>query len=670
MDRLARNRVRDVVASTLEDWHRARDGAVVFLCLAAVLILFMLSLVVFDALEVSNEKTHVQTSADAAAYTQATVQARTMNMMAFTNVAKRLNVGIVSSYVATFRWMRWLRNALAIGTGVCWAAAVFSVGGIAKLCTRMTKWTIGIACAVFRENQDFGMGGLDRAIRTTIGPELQALDNYQRYYAELTPFWGFAASAMQGLQNRAPVTVSWPPPSKEARAPARLPIDRYDVPFRSNDTITNLDRSQSYGGMCKRGFEGARDHEMLFVDFLIKNGLEAASNASSTSKRRRRRKSGRSRRAPDGRSVGPASRNRSRSRSDRSKQKPKSPSQRRASPRQCRQAKRQARRQLERNDQDYHYDCGDDDENKCGGTTGDECEEDDPREDCEMVFGGENGPTTRIGPNYDCNVEQGGSGTDFKCGSKEMRVAAMVATGIAGVGAHFGPSERSGGVWRFLSTFTPPNWRDACAGTDHGTDVPSLLGKHGYRGAGVPMRVMSPRGRRYRQKWWYATSNLVMAYRPHAGRNDTRRGDRAKFEFLSDDWTGSSDAFAASGVWALSRSEIAFQAETDPHLWASRWAARIRPVALHGEWPYGPRSNLDLQTAFRESRDLLAKQWAVAELLDASGQWDLITRPYHEQFGWGSTSGAAARLDGLVGEALSTELGLGGFEGRMQGLPQ
>src|SRR5690554_3690715 len=56
-----------------------QGGAVLLLCLAAVLILMLMAWVVMDAGQVTRDKIEAQTSADVAAYSQASVKSRAMN---------------------------------------------------------------------------------------------------------------------------------------------------------------------------------------------------------------------------------------------------------------------------------------------------------------------------------------------------------------------------------------------------------------------------------------------------------------------------------------------------------------------------------------------------------------------------------------------------------------
>ncbi len=92
-------------ATTHSRAHRDERGAVALMSLASILIIVMLSMVLFDLAELGVEKTHLQTATDTSAYSQATIQARSMNMMAFANAGKRMTVGMANTYVTLYQWI-------------------------------------------------------------------------------------------------------------------------------------------------------------------------------------------------------------------------------------------------------------------------------------------------------------------------------------------------------------------------------------------------------------------------------------------------------------------------------------------------------------------------------------------------------------------------------------
>lgn len=82
--------------------HDDEGGAILLACLAACMILLMVSLTMYDAGNVTREKIKLQTATDTAAYSQASIKARTMNANAYVNVTKRSIVGLHLTYFSAF----------------------------------------------------------------------------------------------------------------------------------------------------------------------------------------------------------------------------------------------------------------------------------------------------------------------------------------------------------------------------------------------------------------------------------------------------------------------------------------------------------------------------------------------------------------------------------------
>lgn len=93
-------RLRQLLMMPLRAFHRAQQGAVALMCLAATLIIFMTTLTMFDSGWASQEKFTAQMSADSAAFSSAAVKARAMNSIAYMNVVKRTLVGMFEMYTA------------------------------------------------------------------------------------------------------------------------------------------------------------------------------------------------------------------------------------------------------------------------------------------------------------------------------------------------------------------------------------------------------------------------------------------------------------------------------------------------------------------------------------------------------------------------------------------
>ncbi len=86
-----------------------------------------------------------------------------------------------------------------------------------------------------------------------------------------------------------------------------------------------------------------------------------------------------------------------------------------------------------------------------------------------------------------------------------------------------------------------------------------------------------------RARWTTWTSNLVMTYRRD---EEMFEQTRQKFEVPSQEYElDDEEKYRSSGYWGMARSEISFQGGLrEPDLWHPRWTARLRPVALPGEF--------------------------------------------------------------------------------------
>ena len=282
------------------EWHkraekldRDQNGAVAFLCLIAILILLLVAWTMFDAGLAARDKVRAQTTADTAAYSQAAIKARSMNMLAYSNISKRSIWGIHSLYpaymVATHSWIKSaiLGNCNACQSGdagsldcqICHVARTERVRWVVNACgqwtpedvqtgedeyfpgdiqrgsvcnpDRMETWGLFRSMAgrdhsgemrinqdgtqildagarwdpdnykYTRSGSDFGARrflpiGDDRDPGTIfyhyVGKDLLAIDNYQRYIAGLTPWWGWSEQLIRSIRNGATISASWPAP--------------------------------------------------------------------------------------------------------------------------------------------------------------------------------------------------------------------------------------------------------------------------------------------------------------------------------------------------------------------------------------------------------------------------------------------------------------------------
>jgi Flp pilus assembly protein TadG len=94
--------IADILRGRAHLLHRQEGGAIMMAALAGTLILFMVSLVLYDAGNVMRKKVNIQVAADTAAYGQASIKARTMNTNAYANVAKRSIVAVAEVYHTSY----------------------------------------------------------------------------------------------------------------------------------------------------------------------------------------------------------------------------------------------------------------------------------------------------------------------------------------------------------------------------------------------------------------------------------------------------------------------------------------------------------------------------------------------------------------------------------------
>lgn len=205
--------------------HRDESGAIALAGLAATLILLMMALIIWDAGNAVRDKIDLQNSADVSAYSQASVKARSMNMLSFTNVAKRSTISLHSTYIAMWLgytdWWRHKGEQCADCFGLCPPCIdyyqnlplIFAEG-----------WGDWLQFAGFpfpgveprqalMATQAGGGGGLFSNLRTdTYKSEVETLDDYQDYIIDITPWWAWTEGLVRGTRNGATLTTSFPPP--------------------------------------------------------------------------------------------------------------------------------------------------------------------------------------------------------------------------------------------------------------------------------------------------------------------------------------------------------------------------------------------------------------------------------------------------------------------------
>ena len=183
--------------------QREQNGAVLLLCLAAILILLLMSWMVLDGIFVTYDKTEAQASADMAAYSQASVKAKSMNMLAFTNVAKRSLVGVHTTYYGMF-------NAF-----IDWLFGYYFF----ERCDPMDNWD-ECSDASYQENFQLwnseDSGDFEEFLDNDpyFVADLRAIDTYQRYIDAMTPWWGWSEMVLRAQRNGATLATSYPAPRR------------------------------------------------------------------------------------------------------------------------------------------------------------------------------------------------------------------------------------------------------------------------------------------------------------------------------------------------------------------------------------------------------------------------------------------------------------------------
>lgn len=208
--------------------HRNDDGAITLAALAALMILIMVTLTIWDAGQAARDKIDAQNAADTAAYSQASVRARSMNMLAFTNVAKREVVSLHSLYYGMFT-----------GFAIWWAtrcSEAASFADDARLdCDRNRplmmregsaggEWDrfagdrFGLQVPRYRAEAKVATQMFDVPVqpnawsKQAFGHEVMAIDDYQRYLVEVAPWWAWTQALVRGTRNGAHAISTFPPP--------------------------------------------------------------------------------------------------------------------------------------------------------------------------------------------------------------------------------------------------------------------------------------------------------------------------------------------------------------------------------------------------------------------------------------------------------------------------
>ena len=320
-----------------ERFHRDESGAILLLMLAAVMILMMMAWVLFDSIDSATTKADVQAAADTAAWSQTSVEARTMNMVTFSNVGKRVTVGMASAY-----------QSIVFSSGVVLlggaAICVFSAG---TACTLAGKAMVSVGKMLGQEakdiylfNKDFiqqlvgiitkkakemvgnmtsGGGLIGDIVGGAVGAvadiaidaigskvadkmtkkfeeltgvtlaggsvltqyfaeDVRALDNYQSYMIAITPWWGWSEGLLRGVQNGATATTSFPAPDTLAGNV----VDNYGLVDLTGvagqsglEDALPLEKAQNtWGDICKPATNFLPDLEVSFDEGTIRRIMQ------------------------------------------------------------------------------------------------------------------------------------------------------------------------------------------------------------------------------------------------------------------------------------------------------------------------------------------------------------------------------------------------------------
>lgn len=292
----------------LSRFHRDEGGAILMLALVGAMILILIANTLYDAGRAAHEKTNIQAAADVAAYSQASIKARSMNMMAYSNVAKRSIWGIHSTYPAYLKSMHtWVTESLRISCNAC-----TSSGNLCNKCWLARSERLRWIQNVCEDHEDLGCDDDDETtwgnFRSLAGREFMgmqwkggkegleteedwpqlpssyvhagvrdpndplkslfriyhaqdilALDNYQRYLFGITPWWGWTEQLLKALRAGATVSGSWPMPAGRTPAMANQLVERVQDGFN---------QAAIAGGAAPSYADGMGSNYSLYADAL------------------------------------------------------------------------------------------------------------------------------------------------------------------------------------------------------------------------------------------------------------------------------------------------------------------------------------------------------------------------------------------------------------------
>ncbi len=580
--------------------HRHEGGAMALLALAAILIVVMVGLVLFDAAELGTEKTHIQTATDASAYSQATVEAQTMNMVAFANVGKRMTIGMVNTYLNIVQWLTWIGQIATILEYVSYV--LYIVPGMQKVADALRR--ASSAAQDLQEQEEHTRSGNVQSRWTFTGGTQQGgregaiADKTSKCHYERLRCFGSGCSSRTSCSwccardyDDSPTEIwEWAAPITDQ--PLLLPpynlmgCGKWALPPFNPLSCADGDiyewsplaLVENYYGRDLLGYDNYQRYILSVAPYWA--WTEGASRGLLN--------------------AAPVT---------------------------------------------ISFPMPDFDQDQAA-----ELEMPVHRgefeDTCERVDSHDRGFTQPMGLDYLISntlgaVEGVVSGGNFDFASFMGEIVAILVAGT------FAFEVDPPTNWAF-GQFFPRPWEDLC------TDVTQELFADASGGGGIDRFWGGGGGGDYvssfrqygepylineydwgdESEWLLDSSNLMFGYRPNASRMNQGRD---KFFVGGDHTFGDGiDEFTGGGTWAVSRGEMSFQ-DGEPNAWSPAWAARLRPVALPGEWE--SYANLQIADAFEDisgglnnpANSPLARATITAHAADQ--QEDLISHPHDDFLG-------------------------------------
>lgn len=187
------------------------SGAVMLLLLAAFLVLFMLALTLYDTGKAAGDKMEVQIAADSAAFSHAVIKSRTMNMISYANIIKRMYFSYSVTYLNGLA-------ALVLVTAAHIIACAPKPIPRPQSCVELFENSLLLIAETIEAFYDIPNLSLIGGESSRPANELPALERYQQYMFKITPWWAWVEGVTRSMNNGAMASASWPPPGSEIEA--------------------------------------------------------------------------------------------------------------------------------------------------------------------------------------------------------------------------------------------------------------------------------------------------------------------------------------------------------------------------------------------------------------------------------------------------------------------